>query len=142
MTSKAADRLTGIFFIIFAVLFYVVIIPDQTEQVEYGWVRPHTVPNVMSIIIGLCGLTLAIRPKDAIGIDPGSILRAGMFAGVMLAGVFLISRIGFEWASPVLALAIMLLLGERRPLWLGFGAVLLPALIWLTVAGLLDRQLP
>jgi len=52
------------------------------------------------------------------------------------------SRFGFVIVSPVLALAIMLLFGERRPIWLALGCVGMPAIIWLLVVQILERPLP
>jgi putative tricarboxylic transport membrane protein len=51
------------------------------------------------------------------------------------------SVIGFMLVSPVLALVLMRIGGERRPLWLVVGALVMPALIWFCVAFLLSRVL-
>jgi len=49
---------------------------------------------------------------------------------------------GFVYVGPALALAIMLMIGERRPIWLVAGFVAMPALIWFLVVQVLGRALP
>jgi putative tricarboxylic transport membrane protein len=56
--------------------------------------------------------------------------------------VYLMQRFGFFYIAPVLALAVMLFIGERRPWWLLTGVIAAPALIWLIVEKLLERPLP
>ncbi len=63
------------------------------------------------------------------------------FAVIALA-LFAISRFGFVVASAFLALAIMLIFGERRPVWLALGSVGMPAAIWFLVVQVLERPLP
>ena len=57
-------------------------------------------------------------------------------------GLFAMSRFGFAIVSPFLALAIMLIFGERRPIWLALGGLGMPAVIWLLVVQILERPLP
>jgi putative tricarboxylic transport membrane protein len=52
------------------------------------------------------------------------------------------SRFGFVYVAPGLALVVMLFIGERRPVWLLSGIIAAPALIWLIVEQLLERPLP
>lgn len=138
----ASDRWLGLFFVGFAVLLYAVIVPWQADDLGYGFLRPRTLPRVLAVAIGVCGLLLILRPPgDArpLALPWG---RAALFAGVLAAGLLAMTYLGFGWVAPPLALAIMLLAHERRPLWLLFGAAGMPALIWLAVAVGLDRPLP
>ena len=48
---------------------------------------------------------------------------------------------GFVLVAPVLAFAIMVLIGERRPGWLVTGALVMPAMIWVFVVQILGRPL-
>ncbi|WP_137700147.1 tripartite tricarboxylate transporter TctB family protein [Marimonas lutisalis] len=138
----ATDRYTGLFFILFGVVLYAVIVPWQAETVEYGWLRPRTLPRVLAVVLVLCGLALVWRPVgDA---RPGNLHwgRAIAFAAVLVGGLVLMTRLGFVWTAPVMALALMWLAHERRALWLVLGVVGMPALIWFTVAIMLERPLP
>ncbi len=136
------DRWTGLFFIAFGVLLYAVIIPWQVETADYGWLRPRTLPRIVAAIIVICGVVLAVKP--AADARPGAFHwgRAALFAGLLGLGLWAMSWFGFVIVAPPLALALMWLAFERRPLWLALGAVGMPALIWLVVAVFLERPLP
>lgn len=137
-----ANRLSGLFFAILGLLLLFVIIPRHTEVVGYGWTRPQTLPNAMAIVICVSGLVLALRPRGAVAFEWRKAARASLYLGLVAAGVYLVSLFGFEVVAPLLALAMMLLIGERRPLWLAIGAAGIPFAIWLAVPILLDRPLP
>jgi putative tricarboxylic transport membrane protein len=138
----ATDRWLGLFFVGFGVLLYAVIVPWQADAVGYGFLRPRTLPRIAAVALGLCGLVLILRPPGDARPSAFRWGRAGLFAGVLAAGLFAMSYLGFLWVAPPMALAIMLLAHERRPLWLFLGAAGMPALIWLAVAVGLDRPLP
>jgi putative tricarboxylic transport membrane protein len=134
--SGLAITLAGLALLLF-------VIPDQVEVVDYGWVRPETVPNAMAVaLIGL-GLFQAILPTGGTSswrMSPA--LRALGYLAVTALGVWAMGRFGFVAVAPVMVLVLMLLIGERRPFWLGLGVLAMPAVIWLTVTQLLDRTLP
>jgi putative tricarboxylic transport membrane protein len=48
----------------------------------------------------------------------------------------------FLIAAPLLVMVLMLLIGERRPLWLATGIVLVPLGIWSCIELLLNQPLP
>lgn len=137
-----ADRAAGGFFLVFGLLLYFAVIPANVEEVEGGWVLPSTIPNVIAIILAVCGAALMLKPKAHRVQSPQEFLFAGLYFVLLAAGLLLMSYVGFVYAAPALALVIMLLIGERRPLWLGAGVALLPAAIWFLVAQVLERALP
>lgn len=140
--AKTVDRWVGLFFIGVAALFYGAVIPWQIETVDYGWLKPRTLPRILAVIIAIAGLGLVLRPTgDA---RPTSIpwLKSGLFAVCLIGALILIAQFGFVYVSPLMALVIMVLSGERRPLWLGLGVVVLPFVIWFCVVVLLGRPLP
>ena len=59
-----------------------------------------------------------------------------------MIGLVVMSWFGFVYVAPVLALIIMLMIGERRPFWLIAGVAAMPAAIWVLVAVVLERALP
>jgi putative tricarboxylic transport membrane protein len=136
------NRFSGCFIICLGLLLYFFIIPYDTEVVDYGRVRPQTVPSAMAWILIVAGAILAIEPSGETNFDPRGAARAGLFLAIVAAGVYSISYVGFIFVSPVLALVIMLLMGERRFLWLALGAFGTPSVIWIVVAVLLGRPLP
>ncbi|MEM8812322.1 MAG: hypothetical protein AAGF59_06850, partial [Pseudomonadota bacterium] len=127
--TRSIERMTGAVVAALGLLLFLVVIPYDTETVEYGWVRPDTVPNATAFIIIFCGVLLALRP-GGVGATTGR--GIGLAIGyLLLVGAAVIAMIwfGFLPVAPVLALALMLAMGERRPLWLVGGVVVLPALI-------------
>lgn len=137
-----ANRLLGLFFAVFGVLLLVVVIPQQTEVIDYGWMRPQTLPDAMAAVIAVAGIMLALRPRGAVAFEWRKAGRAALYLGLVAAGVWLIGLFGFEIVAPLLALVMMLVIGERRVPWLVLGAAGIPLAIWLAVAVLLDRPLP
>lgn len=142
MRPSLADRLTGVFFLVFGGLLIWVLIPWQIESVDYGWLRPRTLPYGLAVVLALCGLWLMLRPDTSGNSDRIPWARAALFGGILCVGLFLISRFGFEWIAPLIAFAIMWSSGERRPFWLFLGVVMVPLVIWLLVVGVLGRPLP
>jgi putative tricarboxylic transport membrane protein len=137
-----ANRCLGLFFAAFGLLLLFAVIPQQTEIMDYGWMRPQTLPNAMAIVIAVSGVILALRPRGALAFEPRQGARAAIYLGLVAGGVWLISLFGFEIVAPLLALLLMLLMGERRPRWLALGAAVIPFTIWLVVPVLLGRPLP
>lgn len=121
---------------------YFAIIPTYVEEAQDGNIAPATLPNILSLVIAFCGAWLAARPTGFATDQKANIVTAGIFAVTIGLGLFAISWFGFLLTAPFLALAIMLLQGERRPIWLVLGTVVTPALIWILVVQILDRALP
>lgn len=140
--TKHLDRISGTFFLILGAALYLWIIPEQTELVTSGWVRPATVPKAMAIVIALGGAWAALRPV-ANGLVPlRHVLRGGWFMAVLAISLYAIDLAGFVWAAPFLALALLLSCHERRPVWLAVATLAVPFTIWLSFSVILERPLP
>ncbi|MES0827383.1 tripartite tricarboxylate transporter TctB family protein [Ruegeria sp. SCP11] len=137
-----ADRASGLFFLFFGLALYWFIIPTFVEQVEGGWVHPDTVPNAVAIVLSLCGALLILRPTKHHTQEASEFVRAGLYFGLLMVALVLLGRFGFVYIAPIIALVIMLLIGERRPFWLVCGVVGMPGAIWFLVVQVLDRALP
>lgn len=137
-----ADRAAGLVVIGFGLLLYAVVIPWQVETADYGWLRPRTLPRILAVVLVLGGIVLTVWPGGEARPGAARWGWAAAFAAVLILGLFLISQVGFVWVAPGMALAVMLLAGERRPLWLALGTVAMPAAIWFAAAVLLERPLP
>lgn len=136
------NRLLGLFVALLGLVLLFAVIPWQTEVIETGWMRPQTLPNATAAVITVSGLMLALRPRGAVDFEWRATGRAALYLALVAAGVWLISRFGFELVAPLLALTLMLVIGERRPFWLLLGGAGIPFAIWLAVPVLLDRPLP
>lgn len=137
------ERLTGVAMLSFGLLLYFWLIPYDTEIVDYGWMRPQTIPNLMALIIAISGGWLILRPapqQESATLRP--LLLSTVYFIVLALTLLAIAHFGFLYVAPGLALVIMLLSGERRWHWLLSGTVLVPLVIWLVVSVWLGRLLP
>ena len=137
-----SDRIAGLIIATLGWVLLFVIFPVAIEDIEGGSIQPDTLPNALAGFLAACGILLALKPGDSSARDPQELMMVLLYIVVMALGLFAMSRFGFVIVSPVLALAIMLLFGERRPIWLALGCVGMPAIIWLLVVQILERPLP
>jgi putative tricarboxylic transport membrane protein len=110
--------------------------------VAFGWLKPNTLPNIITIVIIILGLFHFILPSGKAEFDIKLALRIGLFFMITMASLYFMSVVGFLIAAPIMVMIVMILIGERRPLWLVSGIVLGPAAIWAAVDLLLNRPLP
>jgi len=142
-TGGLGDRIAGAVLVAFALAMWLLVIPDQVDAVDYGWMRPQTLPGIATAVMGLLGLWLALAPsRRPMRVDPAQIARLAALLALVAAALWVMARVGFLWVAPALAVALVLLLGERRWPYLLGAAVGAPAAIWLVVVPLLQRSLP
>ncbi len=137
-----ANRISGLLVALTGLVLWLVVIPANTETVGSGWIRPETLPLACAIALVGLGLLQAVPRGRPVELSTAQTLRAGLFAALAFLAVWAMAAGGFRIAAPAFALALMLLVGERRPVWLAVGAIGVPAAIWLTAVPLLDRTLP
>ena len=138
----SADRATGAFFFVFGILLYFIVIPEQTDSGGDSWVLPDTIPNAMAMVMAIGGALLTVKPTDQPGQNPADVMYAAIYLGLLALGLYAMAHFGFSYTAPFIALLIMFLIGERRPLWLGIGVIGMPVTIWVLVVYLLERSLP
>ena len=138
----SANRLSGLADAVFGLALLLFVIPANTETVDYGWMRPRTIPDLCAVLLVLLGLLHAAMPRGSVRFERREAIRFILFAAVAVLTVWLMGQFGFLPVAPPAALVVMLLIGERRPFWLAMGALALPALIWVVVIYLLERSLP
>ncbi|MGC6453262.1 MAG: tripartite tricarboxylate transporter TctB family protein [Candidatus Puniceispirillaceae bacterium] len=162
------DRLSGMIVLLVALAMIFVVIPAHVETAEGGVIQPATFPYALCWLLAACGAWLLVIPgtqegpadrgedrdghdvegvADRGGHDAPSLVqyvqygRASVHVALLAAGVAAMGRFGFIVVAPFLALAIMLLIGERRPGWLALGAGAVPAMVWVFVVQILGRPL-
>jgi putative tricarboxylic transport membrane protein len=138
----SADRATGLFFFVAGLVCYFMIIPNYVETADSGSLHPDTFPNALSILIAICGVILALKPTNHRVHSVREMAMTAVYFAILCASVYAMTFFGYVFVSPVLALVLMLLIGERRPLWLFSGVVVTPALIWWLIEIVLERGLP
>ena len=136
------NRLSGLVVTLAGIILLFWIIPNHTETVAFGWLKPNTLPNIVTIVIIILGLFHFILPSGKAEFDIKLALRIGLFFMITMASLYFMSVVGFLIAAPIMVMIVMILIGERRPLWLVSGIVLGPAAIWAAVDLLLNRPLP
>lgn len=136
------NRIPGLVVVLSGFLLFFWIIPAHTEAIDSGWLRPATLPNASALIIIISGLFQVLAPSGKTDFDPLLLLRISMLFGLCLLALFLMKHFGFVYIAPVFAFLIMMLIGERRPIWLISGIVFVPAGIWALVTWALNRPLP
>ena len=140
--TNSADRISGAFFFLFGLAMYFAIIPTYVETAEGGNIAPETLPNIVSLVICACGAWLVLKPTAHQTQNSMLFFGTGTYIAVLACAIYAMSWFGFTFIAPVLALIIMMMIGERRAFWLTFGAVGIPSLIWVFVTQILDRSLP
>lgn len=140
--SVTADRGAGAVISLFGLVLYFGVIPNFVEAVDDGWVLPATIPNAVAIVLIVCGILLILKPTTHRPQRMIEFQKAALYFGLLALGLLAMSYLGFIYTAPVIALVLMLLIGERRPLWLFLGVAVLPATIWFLVVYVLDRALP
>jgi putative tricarboxylic transport membrane protein len=136
------NRISGLVVAVLGVILLFWIIPRHTETVDYAWLRPATLPIITAVIVIISSIVHLIFPSGKAEFDVSLALRAGFYFVISLIGLCLMYFVGFLIAAPLLVMALMLLVGERRPLWLIAGIVLIPLAMWSSIVLLLNRPLP
>ncbi|MQY43980.1 hypothetical protein GG681_15140 [Epibacterium sp. SM1969] len=136
-----AERfLTGAI-VVFGLVFLIRVLPTQVETVDFGRIVPSTVPTIALVILTAAAVVQLFTSKSSVTVDLLVCIRAALFVAMMVLAVWLMQRFGFEYVAPVLAISVMLLIGERRWHWLVIGGGVIPIGVWLIVERLLDRTL-
>jgi putative tricarboxylic transport membrane protein len=136
------NRLSGVVVAVFGLILLFWIIPRHTEPVDFGWLRPTTLPNITAVVMVIASIIHVLFPAGTSEFDARPAARAGLFFVISVAGLFLMHHAGFLLSAPLLVLVLMLMIGERRPLWLLAGVVMVPLGIWSSIELLLRRPLP
>jgi len=118
------------------------VIPRHSEAIDYGSLSPADVPLGAAWTMVVFGLAQAAWPRGRGAYDFAALRRAGLLLGLCVGAVMLMQWRGFLTAAPLLAVAVMLQVGERRLGWLALGAGVMPMLMWAAVTLLLARPLP
>ena len=139
--SINADRASGLFFVLFGALLHFWVIPTFVDSSEGSWVKPDAIPNAVAVIMSIGGCILFIKPTQHQTQDAQTFLRAGIYFAILVSGLWGIFKFGFVYCAPLLALTLMLTIGEKRVRWLCVGVIATPTVIWLLMDVILERGL-
>ena len=136
------NRFSASFFVLLGFFLIYFIFPIEIEKIDYGWVRPQTLPNICAFLLIIFGMVQFFFPRGKVDLNFNQILWSGIFMFAAFIAIFGFHNFGFIYTAPIFSLTIMLLIGERRIPWLLLGVFLIPFLIWLSVDQILGRFLP
>lgn len=137
------NRASGLFVVLVGLVMVIWVIPCQTETVDYGWLKPATLPSIACMVMILAaGVHALFSRGETVKVHGAETLRAVLFLLVGILGLILMARAGFVIAAPLMVLVMMVMVGERRWKWLLTGVLVLPAFIWFIIEFLLGRPLP
>lgn len=139
-TMLDRSRLVGCAVVAAGLAVALLIVPYQTYEVSGAPLQPATIPMLCGFAIAACGLLVAWRTQP----DGGEAVLRPLFGILtLISATYLGTRyLGYGIMAPALMLALMLHMGERRPVWLVIGGAVVPAAIWLLFGVLLERPLP
>jgi len=147
---RIADLISGSVLLAGSLLFLFVIIPAQVGEGKWYGLSPFFYPNLIAGGIAVFSLWLIVQAamgnKAYKGREvPLSFWQIAIFllSGLLiLGGVIVVEHFGIWIGGPVTILAVMLLMGERRPLVLVPTAILPVVGIYTLVRFVLHAPLP
>lgn len=123
-----------------ALLFW--LIPAHTETVDYGWMKPDTLPRACAWGLLGFGLIQALWPRGSVDIDRHEVVLVAVLAVLSGGAIWAMGQVGFLFVAPVFAAILVALIREQRWPWIVAAVAGAPALTWLVVSVLLSRPLP
>jgi hypothetical protein len=109
ITVKRADIGVGIGLIILSTwVFWYANVYREKEIYIYG---PNFFPQILSVLMGLCGIILIISKTDRI--DIRGFLRMVIAIGMCIGYLFLMQGIGFAMGTSVFLFVLMTFLGQQ-----------------------------
>lgn len=135
------NRVSAFLVLAFALVLGAVVIPAHTEPAFYG-LSPQLMPMICAVTMGVAALVQLALPLGQIDATLPVALRVAGYLAFAFLCLWIMTLAGFLAGAITLALGVMLAVGERRPLWLASGGLVVPAFLWFVVEVLLDRPLP
>ena len=136
------ERLQTAVLILGMMFFYFIIMPEQVDHIEDARIVPTTVPSIAIWIIILAAVFQFFTSKTEVRLNSMLCVRAVICGGFVIACLAIMKRFGFEFGAPILALGVMLGIGERRLHWIVLGSTVIPLGVWFLVEQVLNRVLP
>ena len=104
---------------------------------------PQLFPRIGAWVLLVFGVAQVALTRTETELPTGRVLGRYALVSVMLIGmVWIMEHFGFVIGAMAMLSALMLIVYERRPLWLVVTVVAVPLSIWLIFEVLLERPLP
>jgi len=63
------NRFSASFFVLLGFFLIYFIFPIEIEKIDYGWVRPQTLPNICAFLLIIFGMVQFIFPKGKVDLN-------------------------------------------------------------------------
>lgn len=141
--SLSLDRILGGATILVGGFLFLYMIPANVKSVPGSVFSPSLFPNIAAWMIIVLGVVQILSTPTKIDLPPArEVLRLLLVDGLALATLFLMEHVGYIPAAIALMVAVVLMVYERRPLWIVVTVLALPLGIWAFFEVLLSRPLP
>lgn len=144
MLARRDEIIVGIVILCFGVLLLTVLIPNYVEvprRVRLLALAPYFWPNIIGVLLVLCGGLLAMRAyfapptppeqTESLAISQPEALRLAGTLLLLVATLFALPRLGMVWTTMITFVAMVLLTGGKRLVWAIVVAVLLPLVLYI-----------
>lgn len=140
------DAITGALYLTLGLFVVFILIPigvDEPSNVEFAVLAPSYWPRIISLALAALGLGMLVRTwislrNGAVQVTDEENELSGMVfwrVGLVIAGTFILYAVleilGFVLAGAIALALLMLLAGERRPLYVGLISIGVPMLLYL-----------
>lgn len=147
---RRADLIGGIFMLALSLCMIFVVIPAETQEGVWFGLSPYFFPTLLMAGIAFASALLIVqsvtRPargsEPPLALSPRQLAMFGIVAAIIVAGVVAIDLLGLWTGGPVLIAALMLFMGERRPLRIVATSIIPVAVVHLVVFYVLRSPLP
>lgn len=146
---RKADLIGGIVLACASLFLIYFAIPYGTEDGSYFGLSPLVYPTVMAAGMGLCAVGLIVQsivqanaPSEPAPISPWRLMMFVISISIAVAGVVLIDHFGIWIGGPFLIAAMMIFLGERKPVLIVITSIVPVVLLYLMATYVLKAPLP
>lgn len=146
---RTANLVTGLVAILFGLVMYRYIIPNQVMDLGGFGMAPQTFPRVAAGVMAFFGGVLVVQqfsPGSRDATPSPMALPQWYFllliTAMLLVAVLMLTYLGFVWSAPLMIAAFMLFAGCRAWVKIVLVAVSLPALLYVVFWLLLEIPLP
>lgn len=138
-----AERIAGGLAVLFGVFLLLVLTPWQVKSYGGGMSDPTLFPDIAATLLVLLGaLQIAVPPPAEAPADRRELGRAAAVVALTGASLAVMHGLGYLPAGFLLMAGLLLLMRERRVLWLVAATLGLPLAIWALFVVVLERPLP
>lgn len=118
-------------------------IPANVEEVDNAIISPRFFPQIAAWIFVVAGSVQLLFLKSKLKLPSlPEFGRVLIVCVLILIMTFLMGKFGYLVGAMSMMVAIMYMVYERRPVWLGIAIVIVPIVIWVLFVIILKRPLP